>query len=235
MFRYCFDWNKIDVSLKPSKTFDDVIEKKIFVSLSNLCAAMLDAAGTSRTPESNYRCDQKYKYHCDMDGWMDMIHMQIQMWLQDYFHLFSRVVDGFLQGGNPLKSALMTVGLELVHLSQKCKTGENEKNVSWGEPSGLRGGRICEASAWRGREWTWWFGRELPPLGNQGSVESHLAPVEEILFWNSDNPCFFAGETIQIVMVLFVLKVLHLPLSWAWVECDQRGLQDRPVLSEGGQ
>ena len=52
-----------------------------------------------------------------------MIHMQ------DYCHLFSRVVDGFLQGGNPLKPTLMTVGLELVHLSPKCKTRENEKKM----------------------------------------------------------------------------------------------------------
>ena len=50
--------------------FDDVIGKKS-LSLSNLCAAMLDAAGTSRTPGNNYRCDQKYKYNCDMDELMD--------------------------------------------------------------------------------------------------------------------------------------------------------------------
>ena len=49
------------------KYFDDAIGKKS-LSLSNLCAAMLDAAGTSRTPGRGSIIDMtKYKYNCDMD------------------------------------------------------------------------------------------------------------------------------------------------------------------------
>ena len=60
-------------------------------------------------------------------------------------HLLSRIVNCFLQRGDPLQSASVAVGLELVHLNPKCHTQRKENSSR--KPSGLHGGKICEASA----------------------------------------------------------------------------------------